>query len=989
MKKIITLLLSMCLALTCTVLFVACDKKDPVDPLAAAKTEATTYVENAWADLTDLGIDLSSYTARYEAVKSDITAATTEDQIASAKTTFDSLKTEITAANALKTAKTNANTYVEDGWAQLQTLSIDLTSYTERYNKIKSDISSAETVEAIDDYKADFDTLKTEIEAANAVKELADAKTAAIASLEASWKALKNAGVTLTSYETQYNQIKTAINAAATKEKVAEYKASFDTLATGIKAEHDAAVAFAAAKAKAVADAESVWNSLSDQGIDLTAFTERYNTIKLDLSAATTQEQLASAKASFDNLLAEIEEENAAAVAFANAKTKLLADVAVAWDELVEEGIVLTTYVNDYEAIKANITAATDQEQLDGYKASFNALVAKINADQTPDTFIFEAEAADLEVVNTGWGIRRGYEIGSGVFSGTGYLGNWQSTENAIIFSIESDRATKAVVGMRVGFRYDRMLIFGDTGACFSGVLVNDSPIDLPEDAYFEPVTAEDGPNYFAWGNRELFTIDLVKGTNTIRFDLAGKNINWDYLYLTTVAELSLTSEKEGHNYSDWVVTKMPTAEEEGRMFRQCDVCCGKEVVTLPVLSDAYTVQVTRQATETSSELTTYTVDGRSFVVESTPASGAEVAIKIEAESGLSSIWTGGAALTTESNGGKTFVSINCKKGTLSYTFNSAATGTASLVFNLAPHMSSSCYANSVFTLQVNGKTIAIDDTLSIEKDGNGWFNVKDFIIATFEVQEGKNTIVIETSGQQGGNNLDYLLIKSAAFEEEVLSLTVKTKPTKFRYVAGESFDATGMVIEALYNTGRIETVTDYTVDKTVLAVEDTEVTLSYGGLSAKVSVTVSEEQVEPTKYTFTYKDIVATNTGYQDVKVENDMNYGNVQGNTFTITVNCAKATTVEFIFNGARTNADYTISDCFSTFTVNGIDKKSDIPGDSLKDVFKGWTTPVDFTVCTISLAEGENVISFKMGQNVNLFALSFLSTEEITVVSPETVE
>lgn len=924
MKKIITLLLSLCLALTCTALFVACEKKDPVDPLATAKTEATTYVESGWKDLTDLGIDLSSYTARYEAVKSDINAATTEDKITTAKTTFDSLKSEIVSAN----------------------------------------------------------------EAANAAKELADAKTSAIESIEASWKALKDEGITLTSYETQYNQIKTAINAAETKEKVAEYKASYDTLAACIKAEHDAAVAFQTAKSQAIANAENVWNSLSAQGIDLTSYTERYNAIKADLSAATTTEQLTASKTSFDALLEEIEEKNAAAVALANAKTKLLTAIATAWDELVENDVVLTPYVNDYEEIKANITAATAQDQLDGYKASFDALVAKINADQTPDTFIFEAEAASLDVVNASWAIRLGgWEPNCGIFSGTGYLGGWGSTQDAVIFSIESDRATKAVVGMRVGFRYDRMLIFGATDACFSGVLVNDSPIDLPEDAYFEAVTAEDGPNYFAWGNQELFTIDLVKGTNTIRFDLAGKNINWDYLYLTTVAELSWTQEKDGHNYTDWVVTKMPTAEEEGRMFRECELCCAKEVVTLPVLGEAYTVKVTRQATETLSELTTYTVDGRSFVVETAPALGDVVAIKLEAESGkLESSWNANVTIKGDYNSGKSYMSFNSKKGTLTYTFNSAANGTATLVLNLAPHKSTSSYVGAVLKLKVNGKPVAIDDTVLAEKDGNGWFNVKDYTVATFEVKEGENTLVIEGTGQPGGNNLDYLLIKSAAFEEELVSLTVKTEPTKIRYVAGESFDATGMVVEAVYNTGRIETVTDYTVDKTVLTVEDTEVTVSYGDLSATVSVTVTE--VTLTKYTFGYKDVVGTQTASKPI-TDNGTYWGNVQHQTFTITVNCAEATTVEFIFNGARTDQPYTVSGCFATFTVNGEDKKADLPDDSLKGVFKDWDTPVDFTVCNIDLQKGTNVITFKMAQNVNLYALSFMSSEEITVVSPDTAE
>ena len=74
----------------------------------------------------------------------------------------------------------------------------------------------------------------------------------------------------------------------------------------------------------------------------------------------------------------------------------------------------------------------------------------------------------------------------------------------------------------------------------------------------------------------------------------------------------------------------------------------------------------------------------------------------------------------------------------------------------------------------------------------------------------------------------------------QIASVTLKSRPTKLEYKAGETFDPTGMVVVAVYDDLSEITVTDYTVDKTVLAMGDSQVTISYGGSSAVVYISVS-----------------------------------------------------------------------------------------------------------------------------------------------------
>lgn len=81
---------------------------------------------------------------------------------------------------------------------------------------------------------------------------------------------------------------------------------------------------------------------------------------------------------------------------------------------------------------------------------------------------------------------------------------------------------------------------------------------------------------------------------------------------------------------------------------------------------------------------------------------------------------------------------------------------------------------------------------------------------------------------------------KDDTTDAALTTLKITQAPAKTAYAAGESFDKTGMVVMGVYSDGSETEITAYTVDKTALTEGDTEVTVSYKGLSVTQAVTVS-----------------------------------------------------------------------------------------------------------------------------------------------------
>lgn len=77
--------------------------------------------------------------------------------------------------------------------------------------------------------------------------------------------------------------------------------------------------------------------------------------------------------------------------------------------------------------------------------------------------------------------------------------------------------------------------------------------------------------------------------------------------------------------------------------------------------------------------------------------------------------------------------------------------------------------------------------------------------------------------------------------ETKTLSkISVGTPPTKTSYIAGETFDTTGMIIKATYSDGSAEIITDYTYSPSgALKTTDTRIVVSYNGQTVNIPITV------------------------------------------------------------------------------------------------------------------------------------------------------
>lgn len=95
---------------------------------------------------------------------------------------------------------------------------------------------------------------------------------------------------------------------------------------------------------------------------------------------------------------------------------------------------------------------------------------------------------------------------------------------------------------------------------------------------------------------------------------------------------------------------------------------------------------------------------------------------------------------------------------------------------------------------------------------------------------------------------------------DTVASIRIKTPPTKTTYLAGHSFDKTGMVVEAVYKSGAVKEITDYIIENgQSLKNGQTSVTISYEEKKIEQAVTVEPNPVikieitkEPDKVKYT-----------------------------------------------------------------------------------------------------------------------------------------
>ncbi|MCL2798624.1 MAG: leucine-rich repeat protein, partial [Firmicutes bacterium] len=134
----------------------------------------------------------------------------------------------------------------------------------------------------------------------------------------------------------------------------------------------------------------------------------------------------------------------------------------------------------------------------------------------------------------------------------------------------------------------------------------------------------------------------------------------------------------------------------------------------------------------------------------------------------------------------------------------------------------------------------SLDGTVAAGQTLTGWFTVE-----LPENWSGEFTVTFKPELLLPGS-ADFVVKKAdvteAPAEKTLVGITVKTPPDKISYTAGETFDDAGLVLEASYSDDSIvDIASGWTVidgDKP-LTTADTSVTITFGGETATVTITV------------------------------------------------------------------------------------------------------------------------------------------------------
>ena len=120
--------------------------------------------------------------------------------------------------------------------------------------------------------------------------------------------------------------------------------------------------------------------------------------------------------------------------------------------------------------------------------------------------------------------------------------------------------------------------------------------------------------------------------------------------------------------------------------------------------------------------------------------------------------------------------------------------------------------------------------------------NGKKEIVTGYEIDSYENTVGTREITVRYG---DLAASFQVEFIEKTLSsIIVSTQPTKAKYIVGETFDATGMVVKAVYDNGFSEAVEDYTISPLTSNTGWQNLEISYKGKNTTVKVYVEDKEL-------------------------------------------------------------------------------------------------------------------------------------------------
>ena len=236
--------------------------------------------------------------------------------------------------------------------------------------------------------------------------------------------------------------------------------------------------------------------------------------------------------------------------------------------------------------------------------------------------------------------------------------------------------------------------------------------------------------------------------------------------------------------------------------------------------------------------------------------------------------------------------------------------------------------------------------------------------------------------------------------KNEVVSLKIKTPPTKTEYKEGQSFDRTGMVIEATYKDGTTKVIDDYTInDEKNLKDGQTEVSIVYGNITIKQEITVTpnplveikvKQAPNKTKYVegqnFDKTGMIIVGI-YQDGEEYEIENYNISNGTGLN-----KEQTYVTIEYNGKRVNQEITVEEKIITQInvekmpnkIQYIQNKEelDLTGGKIKVIYNDDSTEeIDLTNEQVKISGfnneklGKNTVTIKYQNNTTTFEVEII--------------
>ena len=103
------------------------------------------------------------------------------------------------------------------------------------------------------------------------------------------------------------------------------------------------------------------------------------------------------------------------------------------------------------------------------------------------------------------------------------------------------------------------------------------------------------------------------------------------------------------------------------------------------------------------------------------------------------------------------------------------------------------------------------------------------------------------------------LIVRRGGGKPTLKGISVKTPPAKLEYLAGDTFDATGLVLTAMIGGVEVDVTTGYTITPTTLTADTTAVTITYAldGKMASTTQTVTVKAYDPVFANNTWEKII------------------------------------------------------------------------------------------------------------------------------------